>query len=97
MELGNIIFNYEQKKEDAKAASSLKDSILKHITDNGMAPLYSNLCEKYSWTVDETLLNDMKKKNETELASIEGKITEAGTNAGDTEVNNDFSLSNSSG
>lgn len=88
MELGNLIHNYDQKREAGNEAqlSELQNSILKIVQENDMAQVYTSVSERFGWAVDETLLNELKRKNEEELASIEANIVDAGINRGDMEV-----------
>ena len=55
MDLPDILYNYE-RKQDIVSQSEMKLDIIRIITENEMAPLYRNLCQKYSWQIDETLL-----------------------------------------
>lgn len=88
MELGNLIHNYENKRDesDATIVADLKQSIVKIIQENDMANVYASISEKFGWEVDEVSLNEMKRKNEEELTSLDEKIADAGINAGDMEV-----------
>lgn len=87
-ELANTIYNYEILRAEGNEVSANKhrESIMTTLQANDMAPLYLQLCEKFSWSVDDKVVTEMKKKNEDELIAIEAKITDAAANAGDTEV-----------
>lgn len=54
MELATLLYNYERQ------SGSHKEAIVKEITDNSMALLYEQLCVKFSWQMDEELLQSMK-------------------------------------
>jgi len=87
MELGNLIYKYDQRKESpADQTAELKTSILKIIKENDMAPIYSSISERFAWEIDSSLYESMTEKNNTELASIDAKIEDSEKNAGDTEV-----------
>lgn len=52
-----------------------------------MAPWYQIVCNDLDWTVDETLLNTMKSKNEEQLKKLDEAILDAEQNLGEMEVN----------
>eukprot|EP01031_Cornospumella_fuschlensis_P036173 gene36172-43871_t len=88
MDLANDIFRYETALGESKVekAEALKKTILDKIRADNMAPLYSNLAEKFSWIADTEFLEPLRTKNKEELESIENKIEDAVKNAGDTDV-----------
>ena len=51
-----------------------------------MAPFYEEVCSDVDWTLDKTLLDNMKLANKTELEKLEKAIEDAETNLGETEV-----------
>jgi hypothetical protein len=51
-----------------------------------MAPFYEEICLDLGWIVDQTLLENMKLSNKTELKKLEKAIEDAETNLGETEV-----------
>ena len=51
-----------------------------------MAPFYEEVCPDIGWTIDQTLLENMKLTNKTELEKLEKAIEDAETNLGETEV-----------
>ena len=60
MDLADTIFLYESRRSLGQEDEASKDIIMKAIKDNFMAPLYTQLAEKFSWTTDEELLTSMK-------------------------------------
>ena len=60
MNLANTIFLYDLKKSDSQEEERLRRSILEVVENDQMSYLYSSLCEKYGWSLDEALLADMK-------------------------------------
>ncbi len=66
LELANDIFLYERSHSvgASSSSSSASNDVLKKIMDkitaDDMSALYQSLAEKFSWTVDETLMNSMK-------------------------------------
>lgn len=54
MELASLLYNYEREK------GLHQDTIMAKLTEDSMAPLYEQLCSKYSWQLDEELLRNMK-------------------------------------
>eukprot|EP00981_Chlorochromonas_danica_P011803 scaffold4280_cov169-Ochromonas_danica.AAC.2 len=87
-ELANDLYNYDllRSEGDLEKTEASLQKILRRIEEDGMAPLYASLAEKFSWTVDSNLLDRLKNKNREDLAAIEAKIEDATKNAGDTEV-----------
>jgi hypothetical protein len=53
--LSNLLYNY-----DLESSDKIKDDIIKALKDSSMAPLYSSLCQKYNWELDQEFLNTMK-------------------------------------
>lgn len=86
MRLGGLIYKYEQRKESPADQAELKTSILEIIKENDMAPIYPSVSERFSWEIDNSLLESMTAKNDAEIASIDAKIEDSEKNAGDTEV-----------
>lgn len=88
MDLANDIYVYELFRSEQKAeqAEQTQRAILEKITESDMAPLYAQLCEKFSWPVDNELLEKMRAKNKDELTKLDAAIEDATKNAGDTEV-----------
>ena len=63
MDLANSLYNYDRSiatNENTVAASEIKETIIKKITEDSMTSLYEQLCNKYSWEQDEDLLKSMK-------------------------------------
>lgn len=51
-----------------------------------MAPYYEQVCKDLGWTVDQTLLANMKAENAKTLEELDKKIKDAEENLGDTDV-----------
>lgn len=51
-----------------------------------MGPLYSSLCTRFSWPLDDALAGRLKKQNEEDLAKLDLRITEGKEKFGDVEV-----------
>src|SRR5690554_1925269 len=51
-----------------------------------MAPFYQNVCEDLKWSVDDGLLQSMKKANQEELQKLEDAVKDAKENLGESEV-----------
>jgi 26S proteasome regulatory subunit N7 len=65
----------------------LKAEVLAIVKEKAMLPYYEKyLCPSPLGPADEALKAEMKKNNETDLAKIEEKITDAKENLGDMEV-----------
>jgi 26S proteasome regulatory subunit N7 len=51
-----------------------------------MAPFYELICEEHGWSLDNSLLNQMKKENEEALKKIDERLKDAEENLGETEI-----------
>ena len=51
-----------------------------------MAPFYEDCCHDLGWTVDKTLLDQMKKENEAKFKTLEENIEEAVSTMGESEI-----------
>ena len=86
LELAHQVFLLENKIKRSENTDDLKKTIIDEIVLESMAPLYSELCEKYGWLVDEAILNQMVAANKASIVEFDRKIVDATENAGDTEV-----------
>ena len=89
MDLALLIFRYEQvhgAADNAERRDQLQREIVKVISDDSMSSIYSALCAKFGWEVDQTLASEMSECNATELDDINVKLEDAVKNAGDVEV-----------
>lgn len=55
-----------------------------------MAPLYEEVCKDLSWTVNDSLLQQMKNANEEQLKKLDVAIEDAEKNLGEMEVREAF-------
>ena len=62
MDIPQLAYQYETrvKDNDQVKLQELKDSIIKCITDDFMAPYYRDICSKFDWEIDETLMESMR-------------------------------------
>jgi 26S proteasome regulatory subunit N7 len=67
-------------------ASAAKTQLLEAVKQGDMAPFYRILCKEFKWPVDAALEASMAKQNETELAQLDERLTDAEQNLGDIEV-----------
>ena len=51
-----------------------------------MAPFYAYLKKEFEWSIDETLMSEMKSVNEKRLEELDVKIKDAEENFGETEI-----------
>ena len=51
-----------------------------------MGPFYEEVCKDLGWVVDETLLTEMKARNEAKLKELDEAIDDAEKNLGEMEV-----------
>jgi hypothetical protein len=86
LELSNMIFLIENKIKRNESIDEMRKKLIDQIIEDSMASYYSQVCEKFSWSIDEDALKTMKDKNVLSMIDLEKKIVEATENAGDTEV-----------
>jgi hypothetical protein len=60
--LCNQVYSYEYALQNGNQDDMTKylNLILKEIENDSMAPYYLELCSKFSWTIDEEKLNQMR-------------------------------------
>jgi len=63
-----------------------REKLLEAIKKDAMSPFYEEVCKKLNWELDEQLLADMKKTNETEVSQLSAAIEDAEKNLGEMEV-----------
>ena len=88
LELAHQVFLLENNMKRSENTDDLKKIIIDEIVIESMAPLYTELCEKFGWHVDEAVLNQMVAANKASIVEFDRKIVDATENAGDTEVIN---------
>lgn len=71
-----------EKKNDKAEIEELKNA----ITECNMSPFYEECCKDLGWSVDQALLDKMKKHNEDKLKELDEAITEAETSMGESEI-----------
>ncbi|KAF8764895.1 26S proteasome non-ATPase regulatory subunit 6-like [Argiope bruennichi] len=76
-----LLSSVEHQKDE-----NLKSRLLEAIKENNMAPFYEEVCKDLSWTVDNALLDAMKKANEEALKKLDDAIEDAEKNLGEMEV-----------
>ncbi|XP_046840064.1 26S proteasome non-ATPase regulatory subunit 6-like [Xenia sp. Carnegie-2017] len=64
----------------------IANKLMNAIKTHNMAPFYEEICPEVGWTIDQTLLDNIKKENTRNLESLEKAIEDAETNLGETEV-----------
>jgi hypothetical protein len=63
MDLAQLIFRYELvhgAADNAERRDQLQGEIVKVITDDSMSSIYSGLCAKFGWEVNQTLASEMR-------------------------------------
>ena len=65
---------------------SIQQQLMALIEADHMAPYYSYLVNRFSWTADDQLVARLEAENSTRLAELDGRMAEAEKNAGDSEV-----------
>ena len=93
LELAQAIYRYDTETKAGNVASALelKAGILKDVEADAMTPLYTNLCLKLGWTVDDALVEKMTTLNATKLVELDAALEDATVNAGDMEVSESIS------
>ncbi|GFQ75116.1 26S proteasome non-ATPase regulatory subunit 6, partial [Trichonephila clavata] len=80
-----LLSSVEHQKDE-----NLKGRLLEAIKENNMAPFYEEVCKDLGWTVDNALLDSMKKANEETLKKLDDAIEDAEKNLGEMEVREAF-------
>jgi len=75
-----------QSVDRLKNDKTIKDKIMKEITDHNMAPLYSIFCKDLHWDVDSKLLDKMQNENKDKLKQLDDAIKDAEENLGESEL-----------
>ncbi|KAH1011379.1 hypothetical protein HUJ04_000764 [Dendroctonus ponderosae] len=65
---------------------SKRNKLLECITKNNMAPYYQHVCSTLNWTVNTTLLNEMRDANSKALQSFEDEIEYACIHSGAIDI-----------
>lgn len=64
MDLAQLIFRYERDhgvdSMTTAQQGELQKEIIKFVVDNSMSSLYSSLCIKFGWELNNSLLDEMK-------------------------------------
>jgi len=76
----------EEGKNCQEEMSRIKEEIMAKVRDLEMAPFYEIVCERLHWDLDQTLLTELKEKNEAEKEKYKEQEADAEKNAGETEV-----------
>ena len=59
LDLSDLLYNYERDISHTNQ-TNIKNSIITILTENQMTPFYKYLCDKYKWSLDETLLSSLR-------------------------------------
>jgi 26S proteasome regulatory subunit N7 len=76
---------YELETNTGEGAGN-KDKIIELLVAEDMTPMYRSLSEKYSWTIDNGVLETMEANNTASLAAIDAQAAEAAATGGDMET-----------
>lgn len=71
-----------EHKNDKDKTSQLRSA----IEESNMAPFYEECCKDLEWSVDDALLQKMKKANADKVKELESAIEEAETSMGESEI-----------
>lgn len=71
-----------ENKNDETKIQELKKTII----DNNMSHFYEDCCKDLGWTLDDALLQKMKKNNEDKVKEFDVAIEDALTSQGETEI-----------
>ena len=64
----------------------VKKELLQLVKEQNAAPIYANLVKDLGWKMDKKLHDEMAKKNEEELKTLQDKVEEAEKNHGESEI-----------
>jgi len=71
---------------DFKNDKDMTEELTKAIEKDNMAKFYEECCHDLGWKMDKSMLERMKKENETQLKTLNEAIDEAETSMGETEI-----------
>lgn len=54
MDLAALLYNYE------RGVVENKDAILEKVVEDSMTPLYEQLCTKFNWELDQSVLKTLR-------------------------------------
>ena len=54
MDLAALLYNYE------RGVLENKEAIVKIVVENSMTPLYQQLCSKFNWELDQSVVDTLK-------------------------------------
>lgn len=81
VELTRIEFLLSEKKSVAP-----NTEFLEAVKADSMAPYYRNVCQKFGWKLDVSLVAEMEAANTKKLEELEAKLKDATENLGETEI-----------
>lgn len=82
LNLAQWIFTAKNNPNDVET----KEKLLTSMTEQQMAPLYSQVCKELRWPVDTKLLSTMDEKNKTKIVELNAAISDAEENLGESEA-----------
>jgi len=82
LNLAQWIFTAKNNPNDVET----KEKLLTSMTEQQMAPLYSQVCKELRWPVDTKLLSTMEEKNKTKIVELNAAISDAEENLGESET-----------
>lgn len=82
LNLAQWIFTAKNNPNDVET----KEKLLTSMTEQQMAPLYSQVCKELRWPVDTKLLSTMEEKNKTKIVELNAAISDAEENLGESEA-----------
>lgn len=72
--------------EDHKNNGQLVQDLMTVVKEKKMAPFYEELCRDLKWTVDQSLLQQLKTDNESRIKELDTIIEDAEKNLGEMEI-----------
>jgi len=69
-----------------KTNEKIVKELMTSITENDMSNFYQDCCKDLGWTVDDALLQKMKKNNEEKVKTLDATIEDVTTNMGESEI-----------
>jgi len=82
LNIAQWIFTVKHNPNDEET----KKKLMTAMTEQHMAPLYSQVCRELRWTVDGKLLSEMQEQNTNKIKELDAAISDAEENLGESET-----------
>ncbi|VDK42499.1 unnamed protein product [Anisakis simplex] len=84
--IAQLRFLVNNPELDPSLKASNWKTLIELIKSNEMGPYYKTVCDEVGAAINETLLNELKEKNEKRVKEMDAEIEDAEQNLGESEV-----------